>query len=74
MTGEIIEPEIEGETGETGETTEPEQQDSSIQEWSQPSSVNPYMAGDKVTHQGLIWESNIDNNVWEPGVYGWTQI
>ena len=74
MTGEIIEPEIEGETGETGETTEPEQQGSSIQEWSQPSSVNPYMAGDKVTHQGLIWESNIDNNVWEPGVYGWTQI
>lgn len=74
MTGEIIEPEIEGETGETGETTEPEQQDSSIQEWSQPSSVNPYMVGDKVTHQGLIWESNIDNNVWEPGVYGWIQI
>ena len=42
-----------------------------IPEWEQPDSTNPYSAGDKVTHNGKTWVSNIDNNVWEPGVYGW---
>lgn len=45
-----------------------------IPEWEQPSSVNPYMTGDKVTHNGKTWVSIIDNNVWEPGVYGWEEI
>lgn len=45
-----------------------------IGEWVQPGSTNPYMLGDKVTHNGKTWESAIDNNVWEPGVYGWTEI
>ena len=45
-----------------------------IPAWEQPSSTNPYMAGDKVTHNGKTWVSNVDNNVWEPGVYGWTEI
>ena len=44
-----------------------------IPEWEQPDSTNPYMTGDKVTHNGVTWESTIDNNVWEPGVYGWTE-
>ena len=44
-----------------------------IPEWEQPDSTNPYMQGDKVTHNGKTWMSNIDNNVWEPGVYGWTE-
>lgn len=44
-----------------------------IPEWEQPDSTNPYMAGDKVTHNGKTWVSAIDNNVWEPGVYGWTE-
>ena len=39
--------------------------------WEQPDSTNPYMKGDKVTHGGKTWVSTIDNNVWEPGVYGW---
>ena len=39
--------------------------------WEQPESTNPYMKGDKVTHAGKTWVSTIDNNVWEPGVYGW---
>ena len=30
-------------------------------------------AGDKVTHNGKTWVSNIDGNVWEPGVYGWNE-
>jgi hypothetical protein len=42
-------------------------------EWVQPDSTNPYMAGNKVTHNGKRWISDIDNNVWEPGVYGWTE-
>ena len=45
-----------------------------IPEWEQPDSTNPYMAGDKVTHNGKTWESAIDNNVWEPGVYGWNEV
>ena len=39
--------------------------------WEQPESTNPYMKGDKVTHAGKTWVSTMDNNVWEPGVYGW---
>ena len=42
-----------------------------ILEWQQPGSTNPYMKGDKVTHNGVIYISTVDNNVWEPGVYGW---
>ena len=44
-----------------------------IPEWEQPDSTNPYSAGDKVTHNGKTWVSDVDNNVWEPGVYGWTE-
>ena len=44
-----------------------------IPEWEQPESTNPYMAGDKVTHNGKTWVSDIDNNVWEPGAYGWSE-
>lgn len=41
-----------------------------IPEWVQPESTNPYMKGDKVTHNGQTWASTIDNNVWEPGAIG----
>lgn len=44
-----------------------------IPAWEQPGSTNPYMAGNKVQHNGKTWVSDIDNNVWEPGVYGWTE-
>ena len=26
----------------------------------------------KVTHKDQRWTSDLDGNVWEPGVYGWT--
>ena len=42
-----------------------------VPEWQQPDSTNGYMTGDKVTHNGSTWVSTMDNNVWEPGVYGW---
>lgn len=45
-----------------------------IPEWVQPGSTNPYMMGDKVRHNEKVWVSTIDNNVWEPGVYGWDEI
>lgn len=43
-------------------------------EWVQPDSTNPYMVGDTVTHGGKKWTSTVDNNVWQPGVYGWTEV
>lgn len=45
-----------------------------IEPWSQPESTNPYMTGDKVTHNNKTWVSDIDDNVWEPGVYGWSEL
>lgn len=45
-----------------------------IPDWEQPSSTNPYSKGDKVKHNGKTWISDIDGNVWEPGVYGWTEV
>lgn len=45
-----------------------------ILDWEQPDSTNPYMKGDKVKHNSLTYVSNIDNNVWEPGVYGWDVV
>jgi len=45
-----------------------------IPEWVQPTgSSDAYAKGDKVRHNGLIWISDVDANVWEPGVYGWSE-
>lgn len=41
-----------------------------IPEWEQPGAENPYMKGDKVAHDGYVWVSLVDNNVWEPGAAG----
>lgn len=45
-----------------------------IPEWIQPESTNPYMINDKVTHNNKTWICIINNNVWEPGVYGWEEV
>ena len=45
-----------------------------VPEWVQPESTNPYAKGDKVAHNGKTGVSDIDGNVWEPGVYGWTEV
>lgn len=43
-------------------------------DWIQPTGAqDAYMAGDKVTHNDKHWVSDVDNNVWEPSVYGWTE-
>lgn len=49
-------------------------EDGEILPWEQPESTNPYSKGDKVTHEGKVWVSEIDGNIWEPGVYGWTEV
>lgn len=41
--------------------------------WKRPDSTNSYKAGDMVTHNGAIWVSTVDGNVWEPGTYGWVK-
>lgn len=50
------------------------QDGTAVGEWAQPNSTNPYMKGDKVTFGGKTWESTADNNVWQPGVYGWKEV
>lgn len=43
-------------------------------EWVQPTGAqDAYMTGDKVSHNNLHWISDVDNNVWEPGVFGWSE-
>lgn len=44
----------------------PGQDGTEIGEWVQPDSTNPYAKGDKVKHNGYIWTSLVDSNVWEP--------
>lgn len=44
-----------------------------IPEWEQPDSTNPYSKGDKVRHNGKVWISTVDENTWEPGIYGWEE-
>lgn len=44
-------------------------------EWSQPVGAHDaYNAGAKVSHNGKHWTSDVASNVWEPGVYGWTEV
>ena len=46
-----------------------------IPEWRQPTgSHDAYMTGDQVRHNGKVWESTMDYNVYEPGIYGWTEL
>lgn len=43
--------------------------------WSQPLGAHDaYPAGFKVTHNLKTWTSDVDANVWEPGVSGWTEV
>ena len=43
-------------------------------EWIQPTGAhNAYAKGARVSHNGKHWISDVDANVWEPGVYGWTE-
>jgi hypothetical protein len=37
-------------------------------------SMDAYPIGSKVTHNSKTWESIVNNNVWEPGIYGWNEV
>ena len=42
--------------------------------WSQPVGAHDaYSLGAKVLHNEQKWVSDVANNVWEPGVYGWSK-
>lgn len=44
-------------------------------EWIQPTGAHDaYALGAHVSHKGKHWESDIDANVYEPGVYGWSEL
>ncbi len=43
-------------------------------DWSQPLGAHDaYALGAKVTHNKKKWVSTEENNIWEPGVYGWQE-
>lgn len=43
--------------------------------WVQPlGAQDAYAVGDRVTHNGSTWESTVNANVWEPGVFGWITV
>lgn len=45
-----------------------------VAEWVQPTGAqDAYAKGDVVAHNGKTWTSDVDGNVWEPGVYGWSE-
>lgn len=59
----------------------PGQEGTAIGEWEQPGSENGYHKGDRVTHNGKLWESIVEDsqdgrgiNTWEPGIYGWKEV
>ena len=56
---------------EPSEDPEPSEE---IPEFVQPDSTNPYMTGDKVRYGGKTWVCIIDNCVWAPGIYGWSEV
>ena len=46
-------------------------------EWVQPTGAqDAYAKGDKVSHNDKHWISEVDGNVWEPGLYGnlWSEV
>ena len=44
-------------------------------DWVQPTGAHDaYAAGAKVKHNGKRWVSDVDNNTWAPGTYGWTEV
>lgn len=44
-------------------------------QWVQPTGAHDaYKIGKKVSHNGKHWINTYDNNIYEPGVYGWEEI
>ena len=44
-------------------------------EWRQPvGATDSYSKGSKCSHNEKHWVSDVDGNVWEPGVFGWSEV
>lgn len=62
----VWEPGVSGWKPETGED--------GPAEWIRPTGAHDaYAKDDQVTFGGAVWISDMDGNVWSPGVYGWTR-
>ena len=49
--------------------------DSGYPIWVQPlDKKNSYKKGDIVSHNGKVWSSDINHNMYEPGVEGWSEV
>lgn len=45
-----------------------------VPEWAPPvSALDAYRSGDRVVHGGERWVSEVNENVWTPGAYGWNK-
>lgn len=68
---------VEEEVPEEPENPNPDEPQPSEEypEWVQPTGAHDaYEQGAKVSHNGKKWTSDISANVYEPGVYGWTEV
>lgn len=46
-----------------------------IPDWVQPTGAHDaYQTGDRVRYGGKIHVSTVDDNVWAPGIYGWSEV
>lgn len=44
-------------------------------EWVPPiGAFDTYALNAKVSHNEKKWVSSVENNVWEPGIYGWDEV
>lgn len=44
-------------------------------QWVQPIGAHDaYLINSKVSYNGKKWKSIVNNNVWQPGVYGWEEV
>ena len=44
-------------------------------QWKQPTGAHDaYNTGDKVTYDDKHWQSEVDAIIWQPDVYGWTEV
>lgn len=57
-------------------TSEPEEPTGDeVAEWVQPTGAqDAYDVGDRVSHNGMVWECTSPSNAYEPGVYGWVVV
>ena len=43
-------------------------------QWHEPTrEKDAYMTGDKVVYEGKVYVSDIDFNVFQPNIFGWTE-